>query len=349
MSSATVDPDAPGLGDGLYGLPSDAEGALFQVIPVPWEATASYGRGTRGGPAAVLAASAQVDLEDTEYGPIWERGIAWLPVHDEIAAAMEEVEGDALAVIAAGGVDASPGVAPLAARVDAVADAVHARVEALCAAAFDAGQVPVVLGGDHSCPLPLLRAAAARHPGLGVLHIDAHADLRDAYLGFRHSHASIMHNTLALPGVSALVGVAWRDLGRRELRRIHAEPRIRAFLDEELGRRQVSGEPWSAVVDEIVDALPPQVHISFDIDGLDPTLCPETGTPVPGGLRWPQAMALLRAVAARREVVSFDLCEVAPGVQREDGRDGWDAIVGARLLYKLCGVALMGRQRREQG
>ncbi|MFO0005861.1 MAG: arginase family protein, partial [bacterium] len=108
-----------------------------------------------------------------------------------------------------------------------------------------------------------------------MLHIDAHADLRDAYLGFRHSHASIMHNTLALPGVSALVGVAWRDLGRRELRRIHAEPRIRAFLDEELGRRQVSGEPWSAVVDEIVDALPPQVHISFDIDGLDPTLCPE--------------------------------------------------------------------------
>jgi agmatinase len=184
--------------------------------------------------------------------------------------------------------------------------------------------------------LGLIEAVAKRHPGVGILHIDAHADLREAYLGFASSHASIMHRSLEVDGISRLVGVGYRDLGVAECQRIQNDAtRIRSFTDFEIAERLANGEPWSQCVNDIVEALPPIVHISFDIDGLDPSLCPNTGTPVPGGLSFRDACMLLAAVSAARRVVSFDLCEVSPGPSGE-----WDANVGARVLYKLAGCAI---------
>lgn len=326
------DPDGPGGGDGLYGLPLSPEECAVAVIPVPWEATASSGRGTAGAPAAVLEASHQVDLYDLDYGDFWRQGVGLAEPDDRVAAWAAEAEADALAVIAAGG-----GMPEAAARVDALAEQVHASVEARAAAILARGGVPAVLGGDHSTPLGLHRAVAARHPGVGLLHIDAHADLREAYLGFRYSHASIFHNTLAMPEVARLVGVGWRDVGAAEVARVRAEPdRIRAFWDRELGGHAAEGRPWAHTVGRIVDALPAMVHISVDIDGLEPTLCPTTGTPVPGGLSFRELQVLLRAVSRARTVVGFDLCEV--------GATAWDANVGARVLYKLAGCALRSRE-----
>jgi agmatinase len=231
-------------------------------------------------------------------------------------------------------------VGPARDRVDAASAEVSRRVEAQAEAVMLRGALPAVLGGDHSAPLGLLRAVARRHPGLGILHIDAHADLRVAYLGFAEAHASIMHNALALDGVARLVGVGWRDVGQAEAQRASSDARIVPVWDRDLARAALNGRSFSRVVDGIVASLPPKVHVSFDIDGLDPSLCPGTGTPVPGGLSFREACFLLARVAAGREIVSFDLCEVAPG----SGESEWDANVGARALFKLAGAALRSHE-----
>src|SRR5262249_35427982 len=129
-----------------------------------------------------------------------------------------------------------------------------------------------VIGGDHSAPFGLFRALAERHEGLGILHLDAHADLRQAYEGFTWSHASIMYNAMErLPGISRLVQVGIRDFGQREDAYIkESKGRIRTFFDPDLRAALLSGESWRALVCTAIDLLPAKVHLSFDIDGLDP-------------------------------------------------------------------------------
>jgi agmatinase len=322
------DPDAPATGEGLFGLDTPLDAARVVVVPVPWQATTSYRRGTRGGPAALLEASRQVDLEDLDVGPVWQAGIAEHPVDPQVAAWDAEVEADALAVIASGGDDPAA-----AARVNARGDDLNALVHATILGVLDQGRIPAVIGGDHSVPFGAIRAVAARHPGVGVLHIDAHADLRDAYEGFTWSHASIFHNVVTrLPDVARLVQVGLRDVGAAEVafQREHAS-RIVPFYDNAMARELARGVPWIAIVERIVHALPDDVYISFDVDGLDPALCPNTGTPVPGGLSFRDVTVLLATVAERKRIVGFDLNEI--------GDAEWDGNVAARLLYKLCGWA----------
>jgi agmatinase len=223
-------------------------------------------------------------------------------------------------------------------RVNEYGDAVNEWVYATAKSLLDAGKMAVTLGGDHSVPFGAIRAYAERYPGLGILHLDAHADLRDAYEGYTWSHASIFHNVMTkIGGVARLVQVGVRDLGAAESRMIEtSQGRIVTFFDPDLAARKEQGTAWSAIADEIVAALPQTVYLSWDIDGLDPTLCPSTGTPVPGGLSWNEAIGLLRAIVrAKKRIVGLDLCEVAPGETE------WDANVGARLLYKMIGFALL--------
>jgi agmatinase len=187
--------------------------------------------------------------------------------------------------------------------------------------------------------LGAIRTVAERVKDLSILHIDAHCDLRHAYEGFTYSHASIMDNVLReAPQVSRIVQVGIRDFCAEELAAIEASNgRVRTFFDKHLADRQLAGTPFATLAAEIVDLLGAKVWISFDIDGLDPALCPHTGTPVPGGLSFREAVFLLRTVVeSGRVIAGFDLCEVAPA---PDG-DEWDANVGARVLYKLCGFTL---------
>jgi agmatinase len=322
----SFDPDAPASGDGLFGLPCTPEESLVHVLAVPWQATTSYRRGTRNGPARLVEASMQVDLHDLDVGAAWERGIALVEPELDVAALDDAAEPDALAVIEAGG-----GMPENAARVNALSEQVNAHVRAFAARTFAAGRVPAVIGGDHSVPFGAMQAAAERFPGLGVLHIDAHADLRDAYEGFTWSHASIMHNVVTrIPGVGRLVQVGIRDVGAAEVAMIHAHPaRIRTFFDNAIARRLAEGEPWMAVVRDVVAALPEHVWVSFDVDGMDPSWCPATGTPVPGGLSFRDVVLLLGEVAKQRRVVGFDVNEI--------GDAEWDGNVAARLVYKLAG------------
>ncbi|HEX7154180.1 MAG TPA: agmatinase family protein [Thermoanaerobaculia bacterium] len=336
-SAPAFDPDAPATGDGIYGLPFTPDEAKVVIVPVPYEATTSYGGGTSGGPSAVLEASKQVDLYDHETGRPYAAGIAMLDVPAQIAAWNEEAKCIAQHVIEQGGVidDATRNAA---AKVNDYGTRVNEWVRAQTAALLDAGKMPVILGGDHAVPFGAIQAYAEKYPGLGILHLDAHADLRDAYEGFTWSHASIFHNVMTkLPKVGKLVQVGVRDLGQAESEMIAgSDGRIVTFFDGDLAARKDDGVPFARLADEIVAELPDDVYLSWDIDGLDPTLCPGTGTPVPGGLSWNEAIALLRAVKrAGKRIVGLDLCEVSPGDTE------WDANVGARLLYKMIGFALL--------
>ena len=145
-----------------------------------------------------------------------------------------------------------------------------------------------LIGGDHSTPLGYISALADIHENFGILQIDAHADLRDAYEGFIHSHASIMYNVVQrFPQVSKLVQVGVRDLCNEEMVFMRStNGRISTFFDKDIKEAQYEGRTWRDICSDIIKDLPQKVYISFDIDGLDPKLCPHTGTPVPGGLKW---------------------------------------------------------------
>ena len=335
------DPSAASLpGSGVFGLPHSEAEAGVVLVPVPFEATTSYGGGAARGPAAVLEASRQVDLFDVETGRPYQAGIHMQPIPARILALDARARADAAPVIEAGGVaNGGPELAEAAARVNAASAEVNAWVESEVSRLLAAGKKVGVVGGDHSVAFGGIAAHARRFPGMGVLHLDAHADLRNAYEGFEHSHASILFNVVErLPGVSRLVQVGLRDVSDEEMAYVEAsQGRVVAHHDALLAAARFEGESWAAQVRRMLEPLPGDVYLTFDVDGLDPTLCPHTGTPVPGGLSFQEACALVAGVVkSGRRIVGLDLVEVAPG---PDG-DQWDGNVGARLLYKMIGWML---------
>lgn len=344
-SESPFDPNAATPPDaGLFGLDCSLEAARVVVVPVPFDATTSYHRGTADAPALLLSASHQVDLLDLEAGTPYRAGIHMLEVEPAIrelnAAARAEVDH-----LNAHADDLSPASEPERKASLAIVNQASADLETwlsnTVSPLLDAGKLVCVLGGDHSVPLGAIAATAARHPGLGILHIDAHADLRAAYQGYLQSHASIMYNVIQrIPAVAKLVQVGIRDLCEEELAMIDGmKGRIRSYFDPELRGSLFHGKTWAELCAQIVAELPEKVYVSFDIDGLDPALCPGTGTPVPGGLSFAEATFLIHAVVrSGRTIVGLDLTEV--------GSHEWDCNVGARMLYKLIGFALKSQTKK---
>jgi agmatinase len=332
----SFDPNAAaGRESGIFGLPYSPEDARVVLIPVPFEATCSYGGGTADGPRAILEASRQVDLFDVDTGKPYEAGIAMLEESEEVRAWNDEARALAKPIIEAGG-EGDP------AAVNALCEKMNDWVYTHARAWQSRGKLVGVVGGDHSTPFGNIRACAEVNEGMGILHLDAHADLREAYEGFTFSHASIMFNVLErIPQVKKLVQVGIRDLSEQEYALISstAKGRLTTFFDAELARARDAGETWRAQVERICARLPSKVYLSWDIDGLDPVFCPHTGTPVPGGLSFNQVTTLLDGLKrSGKKIVGFDLNEVAPGEGSE-----WDGNVGARLLYKMIGYALLSR------
>ncbi len=336
--SNSFDPNAAAEADaGLFGLPCTPDESRVVVLPVPWAATTSYGGGAELGPETILAASRQVDLFDLETGRPYEGGIAMLPIPTDIVALHDAARVDALRVIEAGGqVGGDRELAEALLRVNAASARVNAWVYEQASRWLRAGKRIAVVGGDHSTPFGAIRAVAETVPTMGILHIDAHADLRYAYEGFEHSHASIMRNVYdRIPSIARIVQVGIRDFCEDEFEFIRASHRrVVTYFDNDLAREQADGVAWTTIVDRIVGELPMDVYVSFDVDGLDPSLCPHTGTPVPGGLTYRDACQLLRGVVrSGRRIVAVDVNEVAPGPEGDE----WDGNVGARLLYKMIG------------
>jgi len=339
----SFDPNAPAKpGTGIFGLPHTEEEALVVLVPVPWEATTSYGGGAGEGPRAILHASAQVDLFDLDVDRPYEHGIFMRPLPANVAEWNEEGKVAAAKIIEAGGDVGDDGELQSAlALVNGLSEKLNAHVEAEVTDLLAKKKIVGIIGGDHSVPWGALRALAKTEKELGVLHFDAHSDTRKAYEGFTHSHASIMFNLLEdVPEVKKLVQVGIRDVCEAEVSYCESQgDRVAVFYDRDLSRRKMEGEPFGPIAREIVASLPNRVWISFDIDGLDPRYCPHTGTPVPGGLELSEAIAVIREVVrAGKRIVGFDLNEVAPNIHDEN--DEWDGNVGARLLYKLIAFTL---------
>jgi agmatinase len=335
MNLVDYDPNGVGHANGnLYGLPHTYETAQLIVIAVPWEVTVSYGAGTAHAPARILAASPQLDLFDFDHPTGWQQGIFLEPISADLVAKNQHYRQQAALIIdrLESGRSLAPDLTGVLAEIDAAGEEVNQWLFDRCQQALALGKRVAVIGGDHSSPLGYMRALADQYPSYGILHIDAHADLRDAYEGFKYSHASIMFNAMQIPQITKLVQVGLRDICQDEVDLINnSDDRIVAYFDAMLRQAQYAGCTWLALCAEIVNNLPPQVYISFDVDGLDPKLCPATGTPVPGGLELEQAFCLVREVVkSGRQIIGFDLCEV--------GDADWDGNVGARIVYKLANL-----------
>jgi len=340
---APYNPDAPGqLNNRIFGLPFSCEEASLVLIPVPWEVTTSYKRGTANGPDAILNASPQLDLYDITFGPVWKKGIAlekknvsWIKLNNKLSKKSKKV----IDFLEKGG-DAknSKVIQALLKEINASCDDLNKQIKKQCLSWLNKNKKVGIIGGEHSVPLGFLQALSEKHTSFGILQIDAHADLRQGYEGFVFSHASIMYNAIQIPNVHKLVQVGIRDICQEEINRINdSKNRIKLFSDTELKSRSYKGETWDFICDDIIASLPQKVYISFDIDGLNPVYCPGTGTPVPGGLEIQEAFYLVEKLAeSGREIIGFDLCEVSPG------KDDWDGNVGARVVYKLAG-AIVGR------
>jgi len=343
----SFDPDAAAQpGSGIFGLPFSRDQSALVILPAPFDATTSYGGGTSRAPWAVLAASHQVDLFDHQFGRVYSRGIHMLPIDESILALSREARTAALPIIEKGGAEASD--ARAISKVNAACERVNDFTHDAFSHVLHEGRTPALLGGDHSTPFGAIKACAEyatklKPTGLGILQIDAHMDFRDSFEGFTWSHASIMHNVITrIPQVSKLVQVGIRDYGEQERAFADAhKKRIHTCYDLDWSCELLRGQSFQSLCESAIAHLPDLVYISFDIDGLDPSLCPGTGTPVPGGLPFNQVAILLETLArSGRQIIGFDLVEVCPASDETE----WDANVGARILYKLCGTALAASQ-----
>jgi agmatinase len=267
-----------------------AQKSAYVILPIAYEGTACYGKGTRQGPDAIIEASTQIEDYDEKLGQVyWKRGI--------------HLAGHVL-----GEEEISP-------------EAVQQRVYAAAAAWVARGKIVIALGGEHSVTPALVRATRQTHPGMGVLHFDAHADLRDQYHDTPWSHACVMRRLLEMDVPFVSVGIRSISEPEAQLAREHGLE----LIDPET----VTADP-QAVAQRVCERLTGPVYVSFDIDGLDPAVAPGTGTPEPGGLTYREALAVLEGVLRRRQLAGADMVEVAP----IPGNHVTE-VVAARLVAKM--------------
>jgi agmatinase len=266
---------------------TDFDHARVIVLPIPLDRTTSYVAGTRNGPHEILVASSHMELWDEETGTdVHSIGIFTMPEMDFPAGELDEV---------------------------------MREIGRVASEILDRGKFPVVIGGEHSITAPIVGALAARTPGLSVLQIDAHADLRDAYMGSRHNHACAMRRVLEHTRATQ-VGI--RSLSSEEA---IAAPGLPTEIFYDFSMR--TDGRW---MDRVLESLSESVYITIDCDGLDPSIMPAVGTPEPGGLSWYETLTLLRRVVEARRVVGFDVVELCPipGLVAPN-------FLCAKLIYKI--------------
>ncbi|QEH42797.1 agmatinase family protein [Chitinophaga sp. XS-30] len=337
---SNFDPNSPGLlSNNIFGLPFSEEEARLVLLPVPWEVTVSYNNGTARGPEHIFKASRQVDLYDADVEDGWKQGFYMRESDRQLLLRSDYLRKEAelyLKFLSEGGdVNDNEFLRRSLDDVNKGTEKMNDWVYNQTSELLQQGKLVGLVGGDHSTPLGYFKAIGEHRGDYGILQIDAHCDLRESYEGFRYSHASIMYNALhEVPQLKKLVQVGIRDYCEAELEYIrNSNGRVETFFDQHIKEKMFEGETWKSICDSIVEKLPEQVYISFDIDGLDPKLCPHTGTPVAGGLEGPQVFYLFRKVVeSGRRLIGFDLNEVSAG------HDEWDANVGARMLFKLCNL-----------
>jgi agmatinase len=283
---------------GLSEEDSAYASARAVIFPVPLERTTTYEHGTRNGPAAVIKASQNMELYDEELD---------LEPFKEI------------------GIHTLPPIDTM----DGTLDEVIAELFTAELALLDDGKFPVALGGEHSLTPPLVSAMSKKSKNLSVLQIDAHADLRDEYQGNSGSDACAMRRVLE---VCPAVQVGIRSLSAEEAKVI---PRLRTKV---YWAKDIAHAPLKSWIAKVLADLSPEVYLTIDLDGFDPSIVPATGTPEPGGLDWYQVTALVRAVAEHKKIVGMDVVELLP----QPGDHASD-FLAAKLVYKCLGYIFCQR------
>lgn len=341
---SNFDPNSVGnANNNIFGLPFTEEDAALVLLPVPWEVTVSYKAGTARAAEKISKASLQVDLTDGDVKDGWKQGFYMRDIDKKILMKSDYLRKEAelyINYISHGEeVGDNKFMGKALEEINAGGNFLNNWVYEQTSALLQKNKLVGLVGGDHSTPLGYYKAIAEKYSEFGILQIDAHCDLREAYADFTYSHASIMYNALTeISGITKLVQVGIRDYSEGELDYINnSNGRVVSYFDKDIKERIFEGDSWKKIVQEIVDHLPQQVYLSFDIDGLDPKLCPHTGTPVQGGFETEQIFYLLRKMLeSGRKLIGFDLNEV--GVSPDE----WDENVGARVLFKLCNLMVAG-------
>lgn len=340
LDLSVFDPNSLGNpNNNIFGLPFSEEESRLVILPVPWEVTVSYKAGTARAPDHIFSASLQVDLFDPEAKDAWKQGYFMREPNRKILIKSDYLRKEAelyINYISQGDiVGDNKFMCKSLKEINAGSLFLNDWVYEQTLDLMNRGKLVALLGGDHSTPLGFIKAMADKYEDFGILQIDAHCDLRQAYEGFNYSHASIMYNTMEqVKQVTKLVQVGIRDFCDEELDYLNnSNGRIVAFFDKNMKESLYEGNTWKNIADNIIAQLPQNVYISFDIDGLDPKLCPHTGTPVQGGLETEQVFYLFKMlIRSGRKLIGFDLNEV--GVSQNE----WDENVAARILYRLCNL-----------
>jgi agmatinase len=341
------DPNSIGQkNSGMFGLPFELNECETVIVPVPWEVTVSYGGGTANGPAAIMEASYQVDLFDPIVKDAWKLGIAMEEIDEQVSAKSTELREKAEECI--DGLSNGETYESNA-KLKAYAKEIHEGclwmnnwVKQRCLTYLNQNKLVGLIGGDHSTPLGMIQALAEKHSSFAILQLDAHADLRNAYEGFEYSHASVMYNALKIKQVSKLVQVGIRDYCEEEFDLIHnSNGRVKTFFDRDIKHTLYRGDSWDRICNRIVNELPDNIYLSFDIDALDPKLCPNTGTPVAGGFETEEILYLIeKIVKSGKTIIAFDINEVTPSEEND-----WDANVASRLLYRISNLVALSNGR----
>ncbi len=285
---------------GITGSYSDLESSRFVIIPVPYDLTTSYLSGTRKGPYAVIEASTHLELYDEELG-----------IETFLA-----------------GIHTLPFIEPVTSSPEAMVE----RVAEVCRAMLDKGKVPVMIGGEHSLTIGMVKSLKSCYPDLSVIQLDAHADMRDSYEGSRYNHACVGRRVFE---TSYLKQIGIRSLSREEAEYIESSKVDVVYADD---LHSISDE-------DILNGLKDHVYISIDLDVLDPSIMPSVGTPEPGGLKWEDLLRIVRLVAETRHVVGFDVVELSPipGFVSPD-------YLAAKLIYRSIGyIYTSSRDLRSKG
>lgn len=323
----------------IFGLPFTEDEARLIILPVPWEVTVSYGASTSRAAEHVYKSSKQVDILDTDGKEGWKQGFFMREIDKRILMKSDYLRKEAelyIDYISKGeSVEKNKFMCKSLKEINEGSAKLNQWVYEQCKELLDKDKLVGLLGGDHSTSLGFMKALGEKHGAFGVLQTDAHCDLRKSYEYFTYSHASIMYNALnEIPALEKLVQIGVRDYSEEEWNLIcNSNYRVVTYFDKEIRERKYEGETWKHLTDEIVSQLPHKVYISFDIDGLDRKLCPNTGTPVPGGFEIEEICYLIKKISdSGRELIGFDLVEI--GV----GQNDWDSNVGARALWRLCNL-----------
>ncbi|MFA6925101.1 MAG: agmatinase family protein [Bacteroidales bacterium] len=333
----------------IFGFPYTEDNAQIILISVPWDVTTSYRAGTSEGPGAILKVSPQLDFYDPIFKNAWKMGVFmneipeyWKNKNNELRKKSEFY----ISKLASGKeIENNKQLIRIKNEINEWSKKLNEWVKEQSLKFLNKNKLVGIIGGEHSVSLGLIKAISEKYNSFGILQIDAHADLRVAYEGFEFSHASSMNNAIKCKEVKKLVQVSVRDYCEDESEIIKkSKGRIICYTDEAIKSELYKGKTWNSICNKIIKELPENIYLSFDIDGLNPMLCPNTGTPVPGGMEFEQAIYLLnKIVEANKKIIGFDLCEVAPSENND-----WDGNAGARLIFRICNFMAKSMGRKPQ-